>query len=64
MVSDNEGYRVVFPAKHAKHAKKACITPAACGQRVRTTVRPAVVWKAMLSADALPDGLARHFVPR
>ena len=55
---------MVFPAKHTKHAKKVCITPVACGRKVRTSVRPAVVWKAMLSAAAIPHGLARHCVPR
>ncbi len=59
-----EGCQVVFPAKHTKHAKKVCITPATCGRKVRTSVRPAVVWKAMLSAAAIPHGLARHCVPR
>ena len=59
-----EGCQVVFPAKHTKHAKKVCITPVACGRKVRTSVRPAVVWKAMLSAAAIPHGLARHCVPR
>ena len=40
-----EGCQVVFPAKHTKHAKKVCITPVACGRKVRTSVRPAVVRK-------------------
>ena len=53
-----------FPAKHAKHAEKAYITPDTWGRNVRKAVRPAFVWKAMLSAGVLPDGFARHFVPR
>ena len=40
-----EGCQVVFPAKHTKHAKEVCITPVACGRKVRTSVRPAVVRK-------------------
>ena len=33
-----EGCQVVFPAKHTKHAKKVCITPVACGRKVRMSV--------------------------
>ena len=29
---------MVFPAKHTKHAKKVCITPVACGRKVRMSV--------------------------